>query len=88
MYPNRTLCDVLGEMRKCFETRNFSYLMGLISEAQSMANRMEAALEDKHDMERNTRERGVLHKKIKRLRKLRDKLSEKHDGGADTEEDY
>ena len=47
---NRTLCNVFEEMRKCFETRNFSGLLGLIEEAQTMANRMEAALQDKKDV--------------------------------------
>lgn len=41
----RYICDVFSEMRKCVETHNFSYLSGLIEEAQCLANRMEAALE-------------------------------------------
>jgi hypothetical protein len=45
--PNRYLCDVFEEMRKCNETRNFSYMPGLIEEAQVLANRMEASLHDK-----------------------------------------
>lgn len=65
--PNRVLCSVLEEMRKCYETRNFSGIMGLIEEAQSMANRMEAALYDKHDMQ-------AVQKKIKELKKERDEL--------------
>ena len=47
---NRTLCDVLDEMRKLHETRNFSGLLGLIEEAQSMGNRMESGLNDKKDL--------------------------------------
>ena len=47
--PNRTICDVLEELRQCYKTRNFSYMPGLIEEAQSMANRMEAALWDQND---------------------------------------
>lgn len=47
--PNRTLCSVLDSMRKAYETRNFSYLPGLIEEAQDMANRMEASLYDSSD---------------------------------------
>lgn len=65
--PNRTLCNVLEEMRKCYETRNFSGIMGLIEEAQSMGNRMEASLYDKHDM-------LAVQKKIKELKKERDEL--------------
>jgi len=65
--PNRTLCNVLEEMRKCYETRNFSGIMGLIEEAQMMGNRMEASLYDKHDM-------LAVQKKIKELKKERDEL--------------
>lgn len=54
--PNRTICNVLEEMRQCHETRNFSYLLGLIEEAQSMANRMEAALYDQSDLDRARRD--------------------------------
>lgn len=46
-YLARTLCDVLHEMRNCHRTRNYSYLMGLIEEAQMMGNRMEAGLHTK-----------------------------------------
>lgn len=46
LMPNRTLCDVFEAMREMHKTRNFSYLIGLIEEAQNMANRMEAALYD------------------------------------------
>lgn len=47
----RTLCEVLEEMRKCIKTLNFSYLLGLIEEAQVLGNRMEAGLGDKHSIE-------------------------------------
>ena len=69
---NRTMCDVLREMREANKTRNFSYLLGLIEEAQSMANRMEAGLYDKHDLER-------LQKQTKKLRKQRDVLRDEID---------
>ena len=41
---DRTLCNVLEEMRACHKTRNYSHLSSLIEEAQSMGNRMEAKL--------------------------------------------
>ena len=50
MYPNRTVCEVLKEMRKLDQTRNYAGLEGLIEETQSMVNRMEAALMDKSDL--------------------------------------
>ena len=45
--PYRTMCCVLDEMRKCFKTRNFSYLDALIEEIQVMGNKMEAGLEER-----------------------------------------
>ena len=67
--PNRLLCDVLGEMRECVKTANFSYLPGLIEEAQSLGNRMEAHLYEIKDYNR-------LHKDIKVLKKKKKKLEE------------
>lgn len=75
-WPNRTVCDVLEEMRKAHKTRNYSYLPGLIEELQSLANRMEAALGDKHDVESMTKARQELKAEIKALKKERDGLKE------------
>lgn len=66
--PNRTLCDVLKEIRTCHETRNYSYLLALVEEAQAMGNRMEASLYDKYDYNR-------LREEIKKLKKKKKKLS-------------
>ncbi len=68
--PNRLLCDVLREMRDCVKTMNFSYLPGLIEEAQSLGSRMEARLYDIKDFNR-------LNKDIKALKKKKKKLEEK-----------
>ena len=68
--PNRLLCAVLEEMRDCAKTLNFSYLSGLIEEAQSLANRMEAHLYEIKDFNR-------LHKDIKALKKKKKKLEDK-----------
>ena len=51
MYLNRTICGVFEEMRSCNETRNYSYLLGLIEEAQSMANKMESKIDLIKDFE-------------------------------------
>jgi hypothetical protein len=64
---NRPICSVLEEMRDCYKTRNFSYLKGLIEEAQSLANRMEAKLWTIKDFNR-------LEKKIKKLKEQAKKL--------------
>lgn len=66
---NRTICQVLDEMRKAYETRNFSYLLGMIEEAQNMANRMEAALDNKKDLEFYNSERKKVLKQLKELDK-------------------
>ena len=49
--PNRLVCRVLDEMRECSKTRNFSYLDGLIEEAQVLVNRMESKLMDQKDLD-------------------------------------
>ena len=68
--PNRLLCAVLDEMRDCVKTSSFSYLPGLIEEAQSLGNRMEAHLYEIKDYNR-------LHKDIKALKKKKKKLENK-----------
>lgn len=47
--PYRTACDVLEEMRTTIKTLNFAYLESLIEELQTLANRMEAALDENRD---------------------------------------
>lgn len=57
----RNLCTIFDEMRTCHETSNYSYLPGLIEEAQHRANRMESRLGTLHDFE-------YWYKESKRLR--------------------
>ena len=66
-YINRTMCEVLDEMRKCYETRNFTPIIGLIEECQIMGNKMEAALTDKRNVREWKEERDALHKELKEL---------------------
>ena len=66
---NRYICTVLDEMRDCIKTSNFSYLSGLIEEAQSLANRMESRLYEIKDFER-------LHEDIRKLKVEKKKLEE------------
>ena len=51
MFLHRTICSVLEEMRSCNETKNYSYLLGLIEEAQAMANKMESKIDLINDFE-------------------------------------
>lgn len=76
--PNRTICAVLGEMRRCCETLNFAHLRGLIEEAQTMANRMEASLYDKDDYTH-------IQKKVKQAQKQLDALKEQLPESEDEE---
>lgn len=75
--PNRTLCSVLEAMRDCDKTKNYSYLMGLIEEAQYLANRMEAALWDQKDFKYAYEKLSKIKKEIKDLEKKRDSLKKK-----------
>lgn len=65
--PNRTLCDVLKAMRDCHKTRNYSYLLGLVEEAQVLGNRMEAALWDQSDFKHAEKRHKKLKEKIKKM---------------------
>jgi hypothetical protein len=74
-FMSRTMCDVLEEMRKCNEHRNYAALAGLIEEVQTMGNRMEGALYDKKeapaaqlDLERLKQERRELRREVSRLK--------------------
>ena len=65
----RYLCDVLYEMRACTKTSNFSYLIGLIEEAQTLANRMEVRIYEMKDFKNLHEEIRALKKKKKKLEK-------------------
>jgi len=70
----RVLCDILENMRKCYETRNFSHLMGLIEEAQYWADRMESALEAAGDLVYLETQRLRAKSEIRDLNKQRSSL--------------
>ena len=74
--PNRLLCDVLGEMRDCVKTTNFSYLPGLIEEAQSLGSRMESHLYDIKDFNCLLDDIKALEKKKKKLKEELSEISE------------
>lgn len=76
--PNRYLCLVLDEMReavKCLEgTQTARHLSGLIEEAQTYGNRMEAALSDWSDVRSGTNKKKQLKEEIRKLQAERDAL--------------
>jgi hypothetical protein len=71
---NRTLCDVLEEMRLCVKTLNFAAMSGLIEEAQHMGNRMEAAMEDQKDFRELSDNLSLLRKEERALKNKIKKL--------------
>ena len=66
-YLERTMCDVLSEMRTCYKTYNFAILSSLIEEAQIMANRMESKIETINNYEEMQEKFKTLRKKYKKL---------------------
>ena len=72
---NRMICDVLDELRKCNSTRNYSYMIALVEEAQTLANRMEAALWNQKDVEHTRKEHKRLKEEIKQLKAEKKKLT-------------
>jgi len=74
---NRYFCTVIDEMRACYKTRNFSIVMGLLEELQSIGNRMEAKCGDISDRNNYLDEVKKLKQEIKSLKRKRDKLKRK-----------
>ena len=60
-FPSRYICTVFDEMRTAHKNRNYSYLESLVDEAQLLASRMEAALEEVRSLEE-------LHAECKKLK--------------------
>jgi len=74
---SRTVCEIFEDMRRAHETRNFSYLLGLIEEAQYRANRMENAIEKYAGWDgivKLEQRRIALKEEIKKLRAERNEL--------------
>jgi hypothetical protein len=71
---NRYVCDVLEEMRTSVKTLNFAMIPSLIEEVQTMANRMEMALEDMKDLKGLKDE---IHDKKQELKILKKKIANK-----------
>lgn len=50
--PNRTLCSVLEEMRKCNETRNYTFLLDLNEEVNELFLRMVISLNEFYKLDK------------------------------------
>ena len=68
---NRTVCDVLKEMRGACESANYSYMPGLIEELQSLGNKMEAALAEVSDFKGFMIKKSEMKKELKELEKAK-----------------
>ena len=79
--PNRYVCDVLEEMRKLNESRNYGSLLGMVEEVQTLVNRMEAALGEQKDYQRwhekAKKEKDEYKKLLAKSNKLRKKKDQK-----------
>ena len=75
--PNRTLCDVLTEMRTSIKVGRIDMLHGLIEEAQTMGNRMEAKLYDYENMGYHLEEGRRFKNKLKQLQNEASELESK-----------
>ena len=71
---NRYVCDDLEEMRTSVKTLNFAMIPSLSEEVQTMANRMEMALEDMKDLKSLKNE---IHEKKEELKILKKKIEKK-----------
>ena len=76
----RYVCEVLEEIRNCYKTYNFSPVLGLVEEVQSMVNRMEGALGEKKDYfywkDEHTVAKQRGEKLRKKIKKIEDRISE------------
>lgn len=79
---NRYFCTVIDEMRSCYKTRNFSHILGLLEELQSIGNRMEAKCGDITDRNIYLDEKKELKREIKDLKRKRAKLKRKIENGS------
>ena len=80
---NRTFCDVLAELRKCDDTKNYAVLLSLVEELQTYGNRMEASLYDVKDLKNLNADITKLKKDriklIEEIKKMEDMTGEKDD---------
>jgi len=66
--PSRYVCSILDEMREAIKVLSINQLPGLIEEAQTAVNRMEAKLNDYSNMKYDLHRLEELKMKIKKLK--------------------
>lgn len=82
---NRTMCDVLNELRTQIEVvcyhnkRERMIFLSLVEEMQIMGNRMEAGLGDKQDVQEMAEHIKNLKKEVRELEAKRDTLEKENE---------
>ena len=79
MHPNRTVCAVLREIRDLDERKNYSMLLSLVEEVQSLVNRMESSLYDKADYKTYRERAKKEYKKYKKYKKINNEREDNND---------
>ena len=77
--PSRYICSVLDEMRTAIKIYRPDLVIGLIEEAQSLVNRMEARLEDYASMGYDLDSARALRKGLRELRDQADIIEDNLD---------
>ena len=75
---NRTVCDVLTEMRTMDTKRNYSMINSHIEEIQVLANRMESKLYEYKEVRQGNDHIKKLKAEIKELETKREQLRREH----------
>jgi hypothetical protein len=65
--PHRYICAVLDEMRTAVRIGRIDMLVGLVEEAQTLVNRMEAKLGEYSDMGYDVRKAKGLRRELQEL---------------------
>jgi len=81
--PHRYVCSVLDEMRTAVKVGRVDLVIGLIEEAQTLVNRMEAKLGEYSDMGFELDSARKLRKTLRELKDQADMIEEKLDDDED-----
>jgi hypothetical protein len=78
--PHRFVCTVLEEMRTAVRVGRVDLVIGLIEEAQTLVNRMEAKLGEYNDMAYDLRKARSLRNDLKEIQDGIDEIEDTMDG--------
>jgi hypothetical protein len=78
--PHRYVCEVLDEIRTAVKVGRIDMINGLVEEAQTLVNRMEAKLHDYSDLGYRLDTASDLRKKLRDLEKQANMIEDSLDG--------